>query len=128
MELLLDTCTVVWLSADPGRLSKKAKEALDADDAILLLSDASVWEVCLKWQAKKLVLPAPPRRWLTEQARVWQLDRLALDPEHFYRTSELPALHRDPFDRLLVAQAIERSLTIVTPDAAIRAYPVAVLW
>jgi PIN domain nuclease of toxin-antitoxin system len=128
VDLLLDTCAIVWLSAEPARLSKKARLAIDADDAKLFASDASTWEVCLKWQATKLVLPAPPRQWLAEQARIWQTVRLALDLEHFYRTTELPPLHKDPFDRLLVAQAIDEGLTIVTPDPAIRAYPVSVLW
>jgi PIN domain nuclease of toxin-antitoxin system len=128
VDLLLDTCAIIWLSADPKRLSKKAREALDADDAKLYTSDASTWEVCLKWLARKIVLPDPPRRWLTEQAAIWQTERLPLELDHFYRTCELPPLHRDPFDRLLVAQAIARGLSIVTPDAAIRAYPVSVLW
>jgi PIN domain nuclease of toxin-antitoxin system len=118
----------VWLSAEPKRLSKKARAALDADASTLHLSDASVWEVCLKWQAKKLELPAPPRQWLAEQARVWQTERVSIELEHIHRTVELAALHCDPFDRILVAQAIERGLTIVTPDPAIHAYPVAVLW
>jgi PIN domain nuclease of toxin-antitoxin system len=58
----------------------------------------------------------------------WGVDRLPLEPEHSYRTTELPAVHRDPFDRLLVAQALAHGLSIVTPDAAIRGYPVAVVW
>ena len=87
-----------------------------------------MFEVCAKWRSGKLELPTTPRRWFGEQTRLWQTERLSLDIEHYYRESELPALHRDPFDRLLVAQAIERDLSIVTPDSAIRAYPVAVLW
>lgn len=128
MDLLLDTCTILWLSAEPSRLSKKARAAIDADDARLFTSDASVWEVCLKWLAKKIVLPAPPRQWLGEQAAIWQTERVPCELDHFFRTSELPVLHRDPFDRMLVAQAITRTLTIVTPDPVIHAYPVAVLW
>jgi PIN domain nuclease of toxin-antitoxin system len=128
MKLLLDTCTFLWLTAEPDRLGPAAKQALDAEDATLILSDASIWEVCLKWSARKLELPTPPRSWLPEQMRVWQVERLPLEPEHFYRTTELPALHRDPFDRLLVSQAIEHNLSIVTPDPALRAYPVGVVW
>jgi hypothetical protein len=75
----------------------------------------------------KLELPTTPRRWFGEQTRLWQTERLSLDTEHYLRESELPGLHRDPFDRLLVAQAIERDLSIATPDPAIRAYPVAVV-
>ena len=128
MRLLLDTCTFLWLTAEPQRLGPRARRAIDARDAGLVLSDASVWEVCLKWQAGKLALPLPPRRWFGEQALRWRVERLPMAAEHLYRATELPPLHRDPFDRLLVAQAIERDLTLVTPDPAIRAYSVAVLW
>ena len=126
--LLLDTCTMVWLAAAPARLSKWARAALDRDTAKLYASDASAWELCLKWDAKKIELPGTPRRWFRDQSAAWYVERLPLDLEDFFRTSELPQLHRDPFDRVLVAQAIARGLTIVTPDPAIHAYPVAVLW
>jgi PIN domain nuclease of toxin-antitoxin system len=126
-SLLLDTCAFIWLAAEPDRLSRRARTALDqADD--LYLSDVCVWEIGLKWQAKKLDLPYPPRRWVTEQARLWSLDRVSIEEEHLFRSLEIPQLHRDPFDRLLVSQALVRDLTIVTPDDAIRQYPLAVLW
>ena len=126
--LLLDTCTFVWLAAAPERLSETARELLDDPTRSIVLSDVSVWELCLKWQAGKLGLPAPPRTWVEEQARVWSLDRLELNRPHFYRSTELPTLHRDPFDRLLVAQALDRGLTLVTPDTHIHRYPVAARW
>lgn len=126
--LLLDTCTFVWLVAEPRRLSETARTLLaDASNAIVL-SDVSVWELCLKWQAAKIELPVPPRAWVEEQARTWRLERLGMDRAHLYRCTELPELHRDPFDRLLVSQALEAGLTLVTPDAHIRSYPVAVRW
>lgn len=125
--LLLDTCTFIWLASDPGSLSDVASAALDAEPA-LALSDASIWEICLKWQAKKIQLPSPPRTWVAAQLRAWHLERLSIEPEHLYRTVELPELHRDPFDRLLIAQALASGATIVTPDAEIKRYPVAVVW
>jgi PIN domain nuclease of toxin-antitoxin system len=128
LKLLLDTCTFIWLTAEPQRLGPKARAALDDAHATIVLSDVSVWEICLKWSGQKLELPAPPRSWVEAQVGAWALDRLALARDDFYRTTELPALHRDPFDRLLVAQAIAGSLTVVTPDAAIAQYPVATLW
>jgi len=128
VDVLLDTCTFLWLAADPKRLSRRAREAIDRSATRLYLSDVSVFEVCTKWRNGKLELPTPPRRWFGEQTRVWQPERLPLVIEHHFRESELPALHRDPFDRLLVAQAIERDLSIVTPDPAIRAYPIAIVW
>lgn len=128
MKLLLDTCAFVWLVSASDQLGPQARRRLDAHDADLCLSDVSVWELCLKWQAGKLRLPAPPRLWVERQAELWQLERIPLAVEHYYRTTELPDLHRDPFDRLLVAQAIERGMTLVTPDDQVRRYPVATLW
>lgn len=128
MKLLLDTCTFIWLADAAESLSDGARDLLDDPGADLILSDVSVWEVCLKWQSGKLKLPSPPRSWIDGQASAWALSRLPIDREHFYRSVELPNLHRDPFDRLLVAQALSGNLTIVTPDAAIRQYPVAVAW
>lgn len=128
MRLLLDTCTFVWLVSSPTELADRARRELDDPAAELVLSDASIWEVCLKWQAGKLHLPAPPRRWIEEQRRAWGLVRLPVELEHLYRCTELPLHHRDPFDRLLVSQAIVEDLTVVTPDAAFAGYPVTLLW
>lgn len=125
--LLLDTCTFVWLTSDPKRLSAAATASLEAEPEIRL-SDVSIWEICLKWQARKLELPSPPRTWVTEQVRAWHLERLAIEPDHLYRACELAELHRDPFDRMLVAQGIAHGAKIVTPDPAIHQYPVAVVW
>lgn len=118
----------MWLTSDALRLSDAVKEAIDEPTTQLYLSGASVWEICLKWRNGKIGLPVPPRAWLPEQLSAWQIGTVPIEPEHLYRTTELAELHRDPFDRLLVAQAIDRGMTIATPDAAIRAYPVAVLW
>lgn len=128
MDLLLDTCTLLWLVAEPARLSPRARKALDDERNPLVVSDVSALEVTLKWAAKKLELPAPPRTWLDGQLAAWGVRTVALRREHVYRASELAPLHRDPFDRLLVAQALDGGLTIVTPDPAIAAYPVATLW
>jgi PIN domain nuclease of toxin-antitoxin system len=125
--LVLDTCTFIWLVSDASRLSAPAAKALDSARDIAL-SDVSIWEICLKWQARKIELPSPPRTWVAEQTRAWSLERLAIEPEDLYRTVELPELHRDPFDRLLVAQVLKTGARLVTPDPAIRQYPVAVLW
>lgn len=127
MRALLDTCTLIWLVADSECLSKAAVRAIDtADD--LLLSDASIWELGLKWNAGKIKLPAPPRTWVPAQCASWSIVGVPITRDHLFRSFELPAVHRDPFDRLIVAQAIENGLTVVTPDEAIRAYPVATLW
>ena len=127
MICLLDTCTFIWLCAEPSRLSDRARAAID-DAARLLLSDASVLEITLKWQAGKLVLPDPPRRWIEAQLSAWSLESRAIGRQDIYRAGELPGHHRDPFDRLLVAAALNTDATLVTPDVAVRRYPVSTTW
>ncbi|MCC6809478.1 MAG: type II toxin-antitoxin system VapC family toxin [Deltaproteobacteria bacterium] len=126
-RLLLDTCTFVWLVAEPRKLGRAAKKAIDAAET-LVLSDVTALEVCLKWRAGKLRLPEPPRRWITEQAEAWHVEWLSLRQEHMFRASELEPIHADPYDRLLVAQALSENLRIVTPDEGIARYPVSTLW
>jgi PIN domain nuclease of toxin-antitoxin system len=125
---LLDTCTFIWLCAEPERLSDTARTAIDSAGADLLLSDVSTLEITLKWSADKIQLPDPPRNWIEAQVAAWSLDCRAIGRDDIYRSAELPALHRDPFDRLLVATAINLNATILTPDDAIQAYPVSYRW
>ena len=125
---LLDTCTLIWLCTEPERLSATAMEAIDASDSVLLCSDVSALEIVLKWNAGKMILPDPPRHWVEQQIAAWGLDCLSLRRPDIYRASELPAHHRDPFDRLLVAAALGATATILTPDKAIHAYPVSCRW
>ena len=116
------------MTSEPSRLTNRAIEALNNQSSILFLSDASVWEICLKWQAGKYALPSPPRDWCEEQAAIWKLNPLQIERTHMFRVTELPIHHKDPFDRLLVAQALEERLSIVTPDEQVKRYPVSVLW
>lgn len=125
---LLDTCTFIWLCAQPDKLSDLARSSIDSAGASLYLSDASVLEITLKWGAGKIELPDPPRHWIESQIRTWSLECLPIQREDVYRSAELPALHREPFDRLLVATAINAGATILTPDEALAAYPVSCRW
>jgi PIN domain nuclease of toxin-antitoxin system len=126
--LLLDTCTLIWLASDPEQLSDVAVQQLNDDRNQLYISDVSALEIGLKWNAGKIRLPTPPRRWFEGQRQTWGLSSLPLRREDIYRSTELPEVHRDPFDRLLVAQALEADLVIVTPDVEIQRYPIATLW
>ncbi len=128
IQFLLDTCTLIWLATEPEKLSPASVQAIDASDSTLLWSDVSTLEIALKWNAGKLVLPDPPRHWLEAQIDAWGLDCLGLGRADIYRASELPDHHRDPFDRLLVAVALGANATILTPDNAIRQYPVSSRW
>lgn len=125
---LLDTCTFIWLCSDPEQLSEAAKNAINTRDATLLLSDISMLEISLKWGAGKIVLPDPPKHWIETQIATWGLASSALSRADIYRVSELPDHHRDPFDRLLVAVALNLNATILTPDKAIHQYPISHRW
>jgi len=126
--ILLDTCTFVWLCADPDRLSPGAREALGAAGARILFSDVSALEISLKWSAGKIELPKPPRYWVEENVRAWALESVGMEREDVYRAAELAPHHRDPFDRLLVAAALRTGATLLTPDEAVRRYPVSAVW
>lgn len=128
MRLLLDTCVLLWLAAEPDRLSDLARQVVDDVDNDLAVSHVSVWELALKNGAGKLNLPAPLRTWMDTQHREWGFEYLPIGLEHVMRTCELHRHHVDPFDRLIVAQAIVDGLAIVTPDDKISSYPVHVIW
>lgn len=127
MKLLLDTCTFLWL-AGGGSLSALAAAAIQDPSNEVLLSAVSTWEICVKHRAGRLPLPEPPDRLIPTERALRGVAPLAFDEESALQVLRLPALHRDPFDRMLIAQAIAGSLAIVTPDPLITQYPVRVLW
>ncbi len=127
MAYLLDTCTFIWLCSDPDKLTIKAKSIIDnAED--LFISDVSCFEISIKWSSKKLHLPTTPRIWIEEQTKIWDLSTIAINREHIYRSTELAPLHQDPFDRILIGQALSLGLNILSPDEYIIAYPVSTTW
>lgn len=128
MRLLLDTCVMLWLAREPGNISKTAAAALDNSANELFLSHASIWEIYLKAQAGKLSLPQTPRRWITAQLTARRITDWPLDLETLHRTNDLPLHHRDPFDRLLIAQTLTHSMTLVSPDPWIQKYRVKNIW
>jgi PIN domain nuclease of toxin-antitoxin system len=128
VNLLLDTCTFIWLAARAEQLSAPARAALDDSGNELWISDVSVLEITLKWAAGKLQLPRPPRIWVEAEIAHWRLRRLPLRVGDIHGMGELPAIHPDPFDRLLAAQARERQMMVVTPDENLRRYPIKTLW
>lgn len=128
MKLLLDTCTFLWVITDAPELSVTARGLIRDPDNDVWLSAASSWEIAIKYALRRLPLPAPPERFVPAQRTRHGLDSLALDEETVLYTHRLPLLHRDPFDRALVCQAIVHGLTIVTPDPLVTQYPVRCLW
>jgi PIN domain nuclease of toxin-antitoxin system len=127
MRLLLDTHIFLWyLSADP-RLPAAVRDAIRDPANEVYLSVASVWEAVIKCGLGKLPLPAAPAEYLPRQREAHQIASLPLEEGALTHLAGLPVLHRDPFDRILIAQALHHGLTLVTLDEAVRAYPVPLL-
>ena len=128
MRLLLDTVTFLWLVGEPDALSIRAREAIVDPGNEVLLSAVSTWEIGIKHALGRLPLPEPVDRFVPTERERHGVDSLPLDEESTLQLTKLPALHRDPFDRMLICQAIARGLVIVTPDRDVRRYPLRTLW
>ena len=128
MRLLLDTCTFLWIVGGDKALSARARAAFTDPDSEVFLSAASAWEIAVKHRLGKLPLPVPPGEFVPAQRTAHGIEPLPVDEEAALHVAKLEDLHRDPFDRMLVAQAIVGGLVLVTPDEPIRQYPVRALW
>jgi len=128
MRLLLDTCTFLWIASDAPALSGRARQLFRSPDNEVFLSVGSAWEIAIKHALGRLPLPEVPERFVPEMREAHGIVSLAVDEEAALHLSRLPDLHRDPFDRLLVSQAIVHGLTIVTPDALVTQYPARTIW
>ena len=126
MRVLLDTHIFLWANAEPERLG--GQRSLVEDGAVdLILSAASSWEIAIKYSLGRLVLPEEPRRYVPERLRRLCAESLQIEHGHALAVAELPPLHGDPFDRLLVAQAKLLDVPIVTADPRIVQYEVQTL-
>lgn len=128
MRVLLDTHSLLWfLAADP-RLSKKATNLLQAPETQVFVSTATLWEMVIKVSLGKLKLARPFEELFPFLLESNNFELLPIEIRHLRRLSDLPFHHRDPFDRLLIAQAIEDSLVVLGVDEHFAAYPVATYW
>jgi PIN domain nuclease of toxin-antitoxin system len=128
VKLLLDICTFLWITAGSRRVSKAAAAFfLDAGNQ-RYLSAASAWEIGIKHAAGRLSLPERPDIFVPRTREDSGIEVVEIDEESALLAGRLPALHSDPFDRMLVAQAIVHGMTILTPDPLIEQYAVRVLW
>jgi PIN domain nuclease of toxin-antitoxin system len=123
VKLLLDTHIFLWLQTDPERLGDQLRVVED-ERTELLLSAVSSWEIAIKYGLGRLPLPEPPERYVPSRMRAIAAEALAVEHPHALAVATLPNLHRDPFDRLLIAQANLLGLTILTADRAVAQYPV----
>jgi PIN domain nuclease of toxin-antitoxin system len=128
LRLLLDTCTFLWLVDDESQLSEPARRLmLDAGNEVFL-SAVSAWEIAVKQGLGRLVLSEPALHFVPKYRDMHRVLELPLDETAALQINRLPATHKDPFDRMLVCQAIAHGLILVTPDPQISRYPVRVLW
>ncbi len=127
MRILLDTHVFLWyISADP-QLPNSYRDGIRDPANAVYLSAASVWEAVIKYSLGKLPLPTAPAEYLPQQREAHQIAPLPVEEDVFAHLAALPPLHRDPFDRVLIAQALRHGMQLASADAAIRAYPVTLL-
>jgi len=127
-RLVVDTHCWLWISAEPERFSFRASLILRDPRVELLVSAVVAWEIAIKVQIGKLDLPEPPAEYMARRLERHGATELAVEHAHALRVGELPLHHRDPFDRLLVAQAQLLGAPLLTADQALAAYDVDILW
>lgn len=126
MPVLLDTHAFLWWCEDSPELSQGAREAMETNDCFV--SFASFWEIAIKYSLEKIRLPVPPERYLPEQMSLNGFEQLEISFRQMMRTAHLPWKHRDPFDRLLIGQALEEKLAMVSRDPMVETYGVQRIW
>ena len=127
MKILLDTHIFLWFIGGDLKLSTQVRVAIRDPDNEVYLSTVSIWEAIVKYKLGKLPLPEDPGTYLPRQRDLHQIASLSLDEVSVVQLINLPLLHCDPFDRMLICQALQHSLTIATVDTAIRVYSVSVM-
>jgi PIN domain nuclease of toxin-antitoxin system len=128
MRALLDTHAFIWWVTDDTRLSSTARNIIADPGNILLLSAASAWEIVIKVRLGKLNLPEPPETYIPSRLMMNRFESLPIQMAHALQVVNLPALHQDPFDRILIAQSQVEKMPIITVDNKIIQYPVDVIW
>ena len=128
MRVLLDTHAFLWWVQDAGVLSKRARAVIAEPENECFLSLASCWEIAIKLSLGNLKLSAPIERFIPEQLMINGFRQLDIGFRHIARVASLAFHHRDPFDRLLAAQALEDGLTVVSADTVFRRYGVKRVW
>ncbi|MEH1768899.1 MAG: type II toxin-antitoxin system VapC family toxin [Nostoc sp.] len=128
MRLLLDTHALVWIILEPEKLSQRATNLFFDRDYEIFLSIVSIWEIQIKVQLGKLHFDLPLSELIESQQQVNDLQLLSITTEHIYALEKLPNHHRDPFDRLLIAQAMTEQMPLLSVDAVFDRYPIERWW
>lgn len=127
MNLLLDTQAVLWWKEGSRKLGPRARRAIERDATTVHISAASAWEIAIKSRSGRLKLTEPLHNWMPADLERNGFSMLNISVDHAVVVASLPDHHDDPFDRLLIAQALHEGLIVVTSDAAFDAYEVRVL-
>jgi PIN domain nuclease of toxin-antitoxin system len=127
MKAILDTHAFLWALAGDERMSSRARDIF-AGSTDLSLSIASVWEILIKVQSGKLNFPRPAGPYLLSRLAENRIKKLSISIDHLLAFERLPVHHRDPFDRILIAQSMEENWPIITADPMFRQYPIQVIW
>ena len=128
MKVLLDTCAFLWITTDDAQLSETARQIFKNPNNEIFLSSVSAWEIIVKNGIGKLPLPSLADEFIASQRIKHEIDSLPLTEKAVFHLNKLPNHHKDPFDRMLICQAIEHDLTILTSDSLIVQYPVNTAW
>jgi len=124
MKFLLDTNVFLWGLSAEEKLNSRAREVLKDPSSELYFSAAASWEIAIKFALGSLPLPKRPSEYIPNALRLWAVHALDITHEHAFLAGELPGHHRDPFDRLLIAQAITEQMTPLTADRTLQKYKV----
>jgi PIN domain nuclease of toxin-antitoxin system len=127
MKAILDTHAFLWALAGDARMSRHARDIFTGS-ADLSLSIASIWEILIKVQSGKLNFPRPAGPYVLRKLAENKIKMLSISIDHLLALEGLPMHHRDPFDRILIAQSLEENLPIVTSDPWFDRYPVQLIW
>lgn len=128
MRFLIDTHCWLWAVRSPDRLAPKAAAMIESEDSIVVLSVVSALEIAIKASIGKLQLPEPAEDFVFSQMAALSMTSLPVNLSHAVRVARLPHHHRDPFDRLLVAQCQIERMPLMTADEALAAYDIEVIW
>jgi PIN domain nuclease of toxin-antitoxin system len=121
---LLDTHCWLWWHADPDKLSASTFQLIENGATKIFFSVVSAWEITIKYSLNKLQLPLPPRKYIPSRLELSYMDILPIQLEHTLRVGQLPVHHKDPFDRLLIAQAQAENLIVITHDSHFAKYEI----
>jgi PIN domain nuclease of toxin-antitoxin system len=128
MNILLDTCTFLWMIDDVGKLGPQVRSALEDASNRVILHQVSSWEIQIKYDLGKLPLTREPQSIIRDGLQSHAIEYQTLQDEEIWQIRKLPPIHGDPFDRILIACALSNGLRLASPDPQVAKYPVQILW